>query len=105
MVEFQEKETWEPAPPKAPRGRSAVHVPEVLATWLEKTYRDGKVCTLPVTEEDEGVADLLRTARIYCERQKKKFDHRFKTTDDGSSILAFRMRDPRPYKPRKKKDV
>lgn len=102
MVEFQGKDAWEPNPPKGPRGRSAVKVPETLAVWLEKTYRDSQVCKISLTPEEDGAADLLRAARIYCERQKKKFDHRF--TDDG--ILMFRMRDPRPYAPRrKKKDV
>lgn len=101
MVEFEEKEKWEETP-KGPRGRSAVHVPEALATWLEKTYRDGQICKIPLKEEDEGVPDLLRAARIYCERQKKKFDHRFKIEADGTSNLVFRMRDPRRYSPRKK---
>lgn len=102
MVEFQEKEEWEETP-KGRRGRSAVHVPEALADWLEKTYRDGQICKIPLREDDDAVPDLLRAARIYCERQKKKFDHKFKTDDDGTSSLVFRMRDPRPYSPRSKK--
>lgn len=94
MVQFKDDTAWQKAPTR--RGAPPVEVPQVLVEWLEHTYRDNKVCTILADPDEQGVKDLLRAARIYCERHFLKFHYQF-VTQDSDTVLQFRMRDPRVY--------
>lgn len=95
MVQFKDDTAWQRPPSRV--GAPAVEVPEVLSEWLEFTYRERKVCSIPADPDDVGTKELLRAGRIYCERQGKKFHDQF-VIEDGATVLQFRMRDARVYK-------
>lgn len=97
MVQFKPDTAWEPAPRRV--GAPAIEVPAILSEWLEYTLRERKVCEIPADPDDEGTKDLLRAGRIYCTRQGRKFHYQF-ITEDGNTVLQFRMRDARVYKKR-----
>lgn len=94
MVAFKADEAWVKAPDR--RGAPLTEVPEILAEWLEHTYSKGTLCEIPADEDDAGTEELLRAARIYCDRQGRKFHSQFIDLD-GVSTLQFKMRDKRPY--------
>jgi hypothetical protein len=95
MVQFKSDAAWKKPPSRA--GAPPVEVPQVLVEWLELTYRRRKVCMIQADPDDQGTQELMRAARIYCERQGKKFHHQF-VTDGNDTVLQFRMRDARVYK-------
>ena len=98
QVQFKPDTAWR-KPARDPRGAPPTEVPQILIEYLELTYRRGSVCELPdVDENDRDTVELLRAARIYCDRKGRKFHYQFIEGEDGRTVLQFRMRDPRTYK-------
>lgn len=89
-VEFREDAAWRG--PGAPR----VAVPDALAAWMERTYRENIVCELPAEQHHPDTDELLRLIKIYAQRRGKSFMTQFFLKDDNSH-LRFKMRDKRPY--------
>lgn len=88
-VLFEDAGTWRS------RGAPAVEIPPEISAWMDATYRDGKVASIPA--EDDSDTDLfIRLLRIYARRNGKKVDTQF-FMKDGVSHLRFRMRDARGY--------
>lgn len=99
MTGFKPETAW--SKPVERRGAPPVPVPEELQVILEKTYANNTVFELEVPDQaDPGVAELIRVARIYCERQKLKLRHQFGQDGDRTTV-KIKMRDPRPWTPRK----
>lgn len=88
-VEFEESETWRR------RGAPAVQIPEEISTWMDETYRTGKVAVI-AAEDDSDTDQFIRLLNIYARRNNKKCDTQF-FMKDGASHLRFRMRDARGY--------
>lgn len=99
MTGFKPETAW--SAPVERRGAPPVPVPEELQVILEKTYANQTIFELEIpAPDDPGVVDLVRVARIYCERQGKKLRHQFDQRS-GKTVVKIKMRDPRPYTPRK----
>lgn len=91
MVLFVPDEKWEHVDSRGrPSGR--VIVPQVLAGWLDQTYRDQTVCLLPAEADEDGVQELLRAGSRHATRQGLRFQWSFGRHQD-QPVLKLRMRD------------
>lgn len=77
-------------------GAPPVAIPPELASWLERTYRDGTVCEIPCDPHSEDAALLVRLLRIYVRRKGRALSHQF-FEHEGVPYIRFRMRNKRVY--------
>ena len=81
-------------------GRPPEPVPDEIGQLLDKTYRDGRMAEMVCPEADQP--EWIRLCRLYAKRQDKTI-YCYAFERDGKEWIAFRMKDKRIYKPRKKK--
>lgn len=87
---------WTNAPRETLAGRARTPIPEPMQAWLTESYRLGQLCHLPVPVEDQP--EFLRLSRIFAARRGLTIQYRTYETDEGEAMLAFRMKDKRPYR-------
>lgn len=90
MVKFKPGEEWPDMRP------DAMHIPEMLAQWLDKTYQEKLFVEIPVDPDENHTGDIIRAAKIYCRRQKKALRHEM-SQHGRQTVLRLKMRDVRPY--------
>lgn len=91
MVEFVPEDQWRK------RGAPPVAIPQEVKDWLDETYEQGTVLSLPGRADDENTRDLVHLMTIYANRRKLKLYHQFAEDRDGDPIMRVKMRDKRPY--------